>query len=133
MCALKNYWYENLIKKKEMDLSWLYLKRNSVQMAAMLRATWALLFRPTLPARSGRSTLLIDERSLTCNAYRDRTKPCAKNTEWSSTTSKVSLNSLKSPLSRRTGFPRQKGQKRPRRRRQNVAQGQTKNYKAVSL
>ena len=43
-------------------ISWLHLKRISGQIAATLRATWALLFGPTWSAAVD-WTLLLDERS----------------------------------------------------------------------
>ena len=42
--------------------SWLHLKRNSLHIAATLRATWALLFLPMCPAAVN-WTLLLDERN----------------------------------------------------------------------
>ena len=49
-------------------LSWLNSKRSSVQIAATLRATWALLYPPMWPAAVDR-TLLLDERSFSACHY----------------------------------------------------------------
>ena len=59
----------NRLRLCHYEISWLHLKRSSVQIAAMLQATWALLYWPTWPQRSIKGCFQM-KGALLCTAKR---------------------------------------------------------------